>query len=127
MPAWYHSHTHASDFEAVIVSMNKDGLLDLAQSMTDTNSIVKRRADPVNVKERYVPGWFVPDRHTYVAPANPVHVTNPAVRLAAAVPPPSQPAPPPAPPPTVWQVLYAFNGPDYGPDYLVLSVGDTLD
>lgn len=40
-----------------------------------------------------------------------------------------QPQPPAvaAPRQDLWQVLYAFNGPEYGPEYLVLAVGDFIE
>lgn len=125
MPAYYRSPTHQNDMECYVVRMHPDGLLDLnstpvpqdadsSANLGSAQTIQKRRADPTLVRPRNVIGYYVPPLHQLdmvkTIEVGQKRDAKVAVKKDA----------------KVSTVLYAFNGRDYGLEYLILAPGDEV-
>lgn len=131
-PAKYFSQTHGQEIEGYISAKNPGGTLDLMTiDLQDGPGapprMVKEKADPRLVRHSRVDGWFVPDMPdmgsqaaTAAPPASGVPAPSPAA------PSPAAPTVAPVPQRRVQVATYAFDGASYGPDYLVLGVGDEI-
>uniref|UniRef100_A0A7S1A959 SH3 domain-containing protein n=1 Tax=Noctiluca scintillans TaxID=2966 RepID=A0A7S1A959_NOCSC len=121
MPAYYKSNTHKQDLNCFVIRRTPEGSLDLSTqpvvSEFHTDNTVKHKADVSFVRPRPHPGWFVPE----LPGRQDTGDSSMGQKIAR-----STPATGGAPSPR-WTMLYQFEGAGWGPEYLVLNVGDEIE
>lgn len=119
MPAWYKSGTHKLELTCVVVQKNQDSTLNLnLQPVTQTTqqNLVKHRADPLLVRPRPVPNWFVPSPEGQTV--DDTQTADSSIEIGSNM---------AANPVKRLHVKYPFDGVNYGAEYLALDVGDELE